>query len=671
MGERSEYSQGAGYLLKYGRKITMLQIKNLHYSIAGRPLLQGVDWSIPAGKRAALVGPNGAGKTTLLRCVTGEVHPDRGDIIMPKNYRIGYLPQEEIELPEADLLQSVLEGDREAAELEKKIESLRHEISDSVENNPKLLKQLGDLEHRFVSLGGYHREIDAKTILSGLGFQENDWNRPLSEFSGGWRMRSYLARLLLRKPDLLLLDEPTNHLDLPSLEWLEDFLLEYDGGMIIVSHDRFFIDRLAQSIYELERGTITGYPGNYHFFLEKKEQNRQLLWKKWEEQQEEIKRQQRFIERFRYKATKAAQVQSRIKQLEKMERIEPPPKPPTWEFSLHPSVKSYKDVLQIENMSFRYDGGWILHNINLHISRGEKAALVGVNGAGKTTLTRLITGQLQPKEGKLELGQRTRIGYFAQHRLSELNPDNTIYEEVEAAVSEDYLPRVRHALGLFQFSGDDVEKKIGVLSGGEKARVSLVKILLSPVNFLVMDEPTNHLDLISREALEGALKEYSGTLLVISHDRYFLDKLVNRVVEIKAGHLEEYSGNYSYYLRKRRTADREEPSREDTGSIAPSDKQQEKDRKRREAEARQRISKDRSRLQKRIQELESGIEEREHRKKDIEQQLCQPEVLNDSTRVVELQKELAALTKELKSLYSDWEHEQAELEKLLASCPGV
>jgi ATP-binding cassette, subfamily F, member 3 len=649
----------------------MFQIKNLQYSIAGRHLLKGLDWSILPGKRAALIGPNGAGKTTLLRCITGEIHPDHGEIIMPKNYRIGYLPQEEIELPEANLLKSVLEGDREAAALEKKIESLRHEVSDPGENSEQLLKQLGDLEHRFVSLGGYHREIQAKSILSGLGFAKTDWDRPLSEFSGGWRMRSYLARLLLRKPELLLLDEPTNHLDLPSLEWLEDFLLEYDGGMIIVSHDRFFIDRLAQNIYELERGVLTSYPGNYQFYVEKKEQNRQLLWKKWEEQQEEIKRQQRFIERFRYKATKAAQVQSRIKKLEKMVRIEPPPKVLAWEFSLHPSVKSYKDVLQIENMSFRYDSPWVLKDINLHIIRGDKVALVGANGAGKTTLTRLIKGQLQPREGKLELGQRTRIGYFAQHRLSEMNPENTVYEEVKAAVSEDYLPRIRHALGLFQFSGDDVNKKTGVLSGGEKARVSLVKILLSPVNFLVMDEPTNHLDLISREALEGALMDYSGTLLVISHDRFFLDKLVGRVVEIKDGQLEEYAGNYSYYLRKKKSQVQEEPSRTETGNKTLSERQQGKEKKRREAEARQRISKDRNHLQKRIREMESGIEDRETRKKNIEQQLCRPEVLQDSARVVLLQKELAVLNQELKELYREWEVEQSALDKLLGNGPGV
>lgn len=647
----------------------MLQIKNLHYSIAGRHLLKGVEWSIPQGKRAALVGPNGAGKTTLLRCIIGDIQPDEGRVLMPKNYRIGYLPQEEIQLPEGELLQSVLESDREAAMLESRIESIRRDLSGSGGNDAKLLKELGDLEHRFVSLGGYHRETRAKSILSGLGFSAQDWKRPLSEFSGGWRMRSYLSRLLLGKPDLLLLDEPTNHLDLPSLEWLEDFLLEYDGGMIIVSHDRFFIDRLAQGIYELERGGLTSYPGDYQFFLQKKEENRLLLWKKWEDQQEEIKRQQRFIERFRYKATKAAQVQSRIKQLEKMERVHPPPKPPRWEFALHPPERSYQDVLQIENMSFRYESGWVLKDANLHISRGDKAALVGVNGAGKTTLTRLIAGQLIPDEGKVQLGRRTKTGYYAQHRLSELNPDNTVYEEVESSVSPDYFPRIRQALGLFQFSGDDVEKKIGMLSGGEKARVSLVKILLSPVNFLIMDEPTNHLDMISREALEGALKEYSGSLLVISHDRYFLDKLVDRVVEIQDGKLHEYAGNYSYYLRKRKVSNEDGKPENSPDDSARSDRQKMKERKRREAEARQLISKDRNILEKRIRELEAVISRRENRKKDIEHQLCRPDVLKKGSRVVDLQKELAALNQDLKDFYLSWEEEQRKLEELLESGP--
>ena len=666
MANRIVYPGGICYYV-----LPMLQVKNIHYSIAGRHLIRGVDWSIPQGKRAALVGPNGTGKTTLLRCITGDITPDKGEVITPKSYRIGYLPQEEMRLPEEKLLHSVLEGDREAADLEKQIESLRSMLSGSGENQEKILNRLGDLENRYAAMNGYSRENLAKSILSGLGFSEPDWERPLSEFSGGWRMRSYLARLLLLKPDLLLLDEPTNHLDLPSLEWLEDFLLEYDGGMVLVSHDRFFIDRLAQSIYELERGGLTAYPGDYAFFLKKKEENRLLLWKKWEDQQEEIKRQQRFIDRFRYKATKAAQVQSRIKKLEKMERIPPPPEPPQWGFSLHPPVKSYKDVLQIEDMSFRYEKDWVLNDVNWHLSRGDKTALVGINGAGKTTLTRLIAGQLVPQKGKIELGPRTKIGYYAQHRLSELNPENTVYEEVESSVSRDYIPRIRHALGLFQFSGEDVEKKVGVLSGGEKARVSLVKILLSPVNFLIMDEPTNHLDLISREALEGALREYSGTLLVISHDRYFLDKLVGRVVEIRENRLQEYAGNYSYYLRKRKELSGKHASRQTEGKPPSSGKNKIKERKRREAEARQRISKKRNVLEKHIQELESAISSREQKKNEIEGKLCRPDVLRDSSRVVNLKKELSENNRDLDHLYKEWEKEQIKLEDLLENCSGV
>jgi len=658
----------------------MLQIRDLNYAIGDRQLLSSIDWLIQPGKRAALIGPNGAGKTTLLRILNEELEYHGGTIIKPKEYRIGYLPQEEIALENHSVLQTVLEGQKEIHQLEKQISRL-HETLDTLDStdarHESILNQLGTLEHHYEAMGGYRMEPTAKSILSGLGFSETDFSRPLSEFSGGWRMRVYLALLLLREPDLLLLDEPTNHLDIPSLEWLEQYLLSFKGSIIIVSHDRFFIDRLAQEIVELDRGKLVHYAGNYHFYETEKEQREALLLKKWKEQQTERERQERFISRFRYKDSKAAQVQSRIKLLEKMDKLEKidigPPRPRI-DFKIKVATSSYKDVLLIKDMSFKYDAGWVLRNINLNIYRGDKVCLIGVNGAGKTTLTRLITGQLMPQEGSIQVGPRTLIGYYAQHQVDTLNLEATAYEEISSTVAPTLVPRIRDVLGIFQFRGDDVFKKIKVLSGGEKARVSLAKILLSPVNFLIMDEPTNHLDKISREALEQALVHYDGTLLLISHDRYFLDKLVNRVVELSDGHISEYDGNYSYYLEKRSviskkenaasaaaSAERETPQPDATGGTAF---KKTKEQKRLEAEARQAVSKDLNRLKKEVADCEDKINRLETAQKNLEAQMARPETYQDGRLAVSLQKEYAAVKKELHVVTGKWEEAQTALDEL-------
>jgi ATP-binding cassette subfamily F protein 3 len=642
----------------------MLQIQNLHYAIGELEILQDVSWAIKPGKRAALIGPNGAGKTTLFRILCGELKQQKGRIVKPKSYHIGDLPQEEIVLDEGTALETVIEGRGEIKVLEKKIYKLHKALESYSDGQDQVLEELGELEYRYDALEGYNIEAEAKSFLSGLGFSENGFYRPLSELSGGWRMRAYLARLLVQKPDLLLLDEPTNHLDLPSLEWLEQYLLSFKGSIIIVSHDRFFIDRLSQEIYELERGELEYYPGDYHFYVRKKEQNQFLRRKKWEEQQLEIKRQEHFIERFRYKATKAAQVQSRVKQLEKMKKIEPPVEKKRFGFSLKVEERSYKDVLQIKNMSFRYEKDWILQDIDIHLSRGENAALVGVNGAGKTTLTRLITGQLVPQQGEVHLGKRTKVGYYAQHQVDTLDMAATVYDEVASTVADNYIPKIRDALGIFRFSGDDVYKKIEVLSGGEKARVSLVKILISPVNFLIMDEPTNHLDVNSREALEQALSDYDGTLLIISHDRYFLDKLVTRVIEIDEKHIEGYAGNYSYYLEKRKSAPDNLSGQNKKKSVEPRVKKT-KEQKRQEAQARQAVSIKRNQIEKDINRIEAEIDKFESRKFEIESVMCRPETHEEGKLMVSLQKELTDINKKLQKYYSQWEKNRLALDQLL------
>jgi ATP-binding cassette subfamily F protein 3 len=659
----------------------MLQIRDLHYSIADRQLLAGVDWMIQPEKRVALIGPNGIGKTTLLKIIIGELEYASGSISKPKEYRIGYLPQEEIEVKGTTALQTVLKGQKELNWLETQIAELHEALktADADAERQDLLNRLGHLEHRYEALDGYQIEAQAKKILSGLGFRENDFNRPLSEFSGGWRMRVYLALLLVQQPDLLLLDEPTNHLDLPSLEWLEQYLLDFPGSIVIVSHDRFFIDRVSQEIVELDRGKLERYPGNYHFYETRKEQTETLLLKKWKEQKAERERQERFINRFRYKNTKAKQVQSRIKMLEKMEpiEIEPPVQYQSrrLDFKLLVEVTSYNDVLTAENMSFKYDKEWVFKGINLNIYRGDRVCLVGPNGAGKTTLTRLIVGQLKPQEGIISTGERTVIGYYAQHQVDTLDLEATAYDEVASTVATTLIPQIRDVLGLFQFSGSEVYKKIKVLSGGEKARVSLAKILMSPVNFLIMDEPTNHLDKTAREALERALANYNGTLLLISHDRYFLDKLVNRVVEIRSGHLVEYDGNYSYYLQKRdslsvpvfETVPVNAP-KEKSPAVTPSPGiKKTKEQKRLEAEARQAVSKERNRRKQQVEDLEEKIDLLEKKKHELESRMAQPETYDDSELAVCLQKEYADVNKELVQCNQQWEQALTELEEIEAS----
>jgi ATP-binding cassette subfamily F protein 3 len=644
----------------------MLQVRNLHYSIGDRDLLDSVDWNLQPEKRFALVGPNGSGKTTLLRILTGEIETQAGTIIKPRNYTIGYLPQEEIVEGQGSVLENALTGIPEIQELEHKI----HALHAALEANPKdesLLIKLGPLEQRYQNLGGYTIEGTAKKILSGLGFEEGRFHTDFTEMSGGWCMRVYMARLLLQNPDLLLLDEPTNHLDIPSMEWLEQYLLNYKGSVVIVSHDRFFIDRLAHEIYELDRGELTRYRGNYHYFEEQKKEKIRLLEKRRDEQTVERERIIRFINKYRSDKRRAAQVQSRIKMLEKMETIELPPAPRRLDFRLRVETPGYKDVLSIENMSFRYQKDWVLKGLNLDISRGNKIAMVGINGAGKTTLTRLIAGEIKPQKGTLQLGNQVKAGFYAQHQIQALHPENTVFDEVTSTAATGLISKIRQVLGIFQFGDDEIDKKIKVLSGGEKARVSLAKILLSPVNFLIMDEPTTHLDITAREALEEALADYDGTLLLISHDRYFLDKLVNRVIELKDGRLDEYCGNYSYYLWKRdQEPDTPESQTGETGpqvSFIPGRKT--KEQKRQEAEARAEVSRERGHLQKIIVKIEKDIEESESRFREIEAKLANPETYKAGTDIARLNKDYAELKKRIEKLYESWESHRLRLDELL------
>jgi len=641
----------------------MLHMHDIAISFGDRTIFNNLNWVIPDKHRAALIGPNGAGKTTLLRIITEEQQPDAGHIVKPNSYSIGYLPQEEIAISDASALASAMHGKPGLVRKEQEIERLRTALA-ADSNNTAILSKLGELEHIYDMEGGYKLESEAKAVLAGMGFKQDDFYRSTTEFSGGWRMRIYLARLLLQAPDLLLLDEPTNHLDLAALEWLEQYLLTFEGSIVIVSHDRYFINRLSREIYELESSALTKYVGDYQAYEQQKEQNRAVLLKRAEQQNKERKKQQEFIDRFRYKNTKATQVQSRIKMLEKMEAVHSPGKrQEPLDFHLQASSQSYKTVMQATDIHFKYGQKWIFDGINGAIFRGEKVALVGENGAGKTTLTRLIVGQLSPQKGQLQLGEKVKVGYYAQHQIEALDFGNTVYQEIEKTVADSQVPHIRNVLGMFGFHGDDAFKPISVLSGGEKARVSLAKILLSPVNFLIMDEPTNHLDIHSKQALERALAGYDGALIIISHDRYFLDRIVSKVIEVKNGRLYQFEGNYSYYLKKSQAL----LKRKLAEKALNTQPRKPKDLKREQAHARQAVSKQRTELTGIIQKCEHNIQHLESQKVEIENLFAHSESYKNGDEAASLSKNYEAIKIKIEKEYAEWEKAQLALEQLLDS----
>ncbi len=642
----------------------MLQLNKLTFSFDDHLLLDSIDWNIQPEMRYSLIGPNGAGKTTLLRLLNGDLQPTSGHIIKSKNYQIGYLPQESIIFSGTTVLDSALEARKDLIALENQIRQLGREVETAGEDQKTQIEKLGILQQQYEIQGGYRLEADVKSILTGLGFSQNDFGRSLAELSGGWRMRVYLARLLLQTPNLLLLDEPSNHLDLDSLQWLEQYLSGLRSSMIIVSHDRYFIDRLSNEIVELDRGKLSHYTGSYHEYERQKLDHQMLIYKKWIEQQQERQRIQRFVDRFRYKATKAAQVQSRIKQLEKLNQAElfKPDVEPV-RFRIEPAYPSYHHVVHMKNVYFRYQQDWVLKNFDLDIYRGQKIALVGSNGAGKTTLTRIIHQELNPQRGEIKVGKRVAIGYYAQHQIDALELDQTPYKAIESATESKNIPHIRDVLGLFGIRGEKVNKIIGILSGGEKARVSLAKIFLSSVNFLIMDEPTNHLDLATKQALEETLSEYQGTLLLVSHDRYFLDKIVHKVVEIRPDGLMQYEGNYTEYLERRL----KESQTDDTAGKPFESGNRKKTHKRLKARARQQVSKERSELQQRIAKVENEIDGLEYRKRELETELGKPENYSKSEKIKSLRLDYKGVKRDLENAYRNWEETTLTLEQLLAT----
>jgi ATP-binding cassette, subfamily F, member 3 len=529
----------------------MIQLSAAGKRYAHKLLFENVDWMITAQDRVGLVGANGTGKSTLLKILAGLETLDYGSLSSTRGISAGYLPQDGLSLSGRSVFAECMAVFADLRALELEMEELTRRMAE-LNHTSGEYSQVADrfhrIEHEFQTRDGYAIEAKVGAVLAGLGFQKEDWNRDSEEFSGGWQMRIALAKLLLQQPNLLLLDEPTNHLDLEARNWLEEYLKNYPYAFVLISHDRYFLDVTVNKIVEIWNKRIHFYPGNYDKYIAQKTQRREQLEAAYRNQRERIEQLEMFINRFRYQATKAKQVQSRIKELEKIERIEIPPEERTIHFSFTQPKPSGRIVAEVSGLAKSYAEKEVFRDVNFMIERGDRIALVGVNGAGKSTLIKLLAGRETPTSGDLRIGHNVQPDYFAQDQYKELNPDARILDDLGDLSPQSTQTELRSLLGCFLFSEDDVFKKIGVLSGGERNRYALLRMLLHPANFLMLDEPTNHLDLRAKDVLLNALAEYSGTVVFVSHDRYFIDKLATRVFEIGSGRVEIYPGNYEDYL---------------------------------------------------------------------------------------------------------------------------
>ena len=629
----------------------MIDIKNLSLSFGEHIIFRGLNLQITNSARLGIVGSNGAGKTTLLRVLTGEIEPDSGVIERSRGLTAGYLPQDLAELEPVPLMQ-YLKDKAGISHIESKLRIIEEKLSQSSENHESLLAEHSRLERRFEDSGGFAFESMAMKVLHGLGFRKGDEAKNCRDFSGGWKMRIAMAGLLLSSPDVLLLDEPTNHLDTESMEWLEGWLRTHKGAVVSVSHDTRFLENTADNIADLEHGVITLYPCSYDEYITAKEHSRELLEKAFSRQQTEIRRIESFIDRFRYKATKAAQVQSRIKQLEKIERIELSQGSKSVKLTIPEAPPSGREVLRVSGLSKYYDGVKVFEGVNFSVERGERVALVGVNGAGKSTLLRLLSLTESPTSGTVKHGHNVKFSYYSQESAQNINYSNTVWEEARSVSSKLNDVERRNLLGAFLFSGDEIFKPASVLSGGEKARLALYKLMLESTNFLILDEPTNHLDIDTRGIVERALLKYQGTLLIVSHDRHFLDALAERVLEIRDGNLYDYPGNYSWFLEKREET-LTPPAADDSKQSAKT-KSPKRDENLREIRE----------IKKAVSQTEKDISGHEDRISEIDGLLCLPETLKDSQKVQSLMTERAKLDGELAELYSSWEDLSLKLEQL-------
>lgn len=637
----------------------MIQISGLTKYFGPQKLFDDITWQIDRFQRTALVGHNGAGKSTILKIIAGQLDPDGGSVIIPKATTIGYLPQEITLLDKKPAIDLVLSGRQDLLDLEAEIEVLHQKVED----NPTQanINALGECQHAYETGGGYRLRSEAQSIMASLGFRNDELTKLTTEFSGGWQMRILLAKLLLSKPSLLLLDEPTNHLDMESLAWLESFLAGYPGVLLIVSHDRAFLNHVIDGVASLDDNGLLLFPGNYDHYLEMREALEEQLEKTAQQQREAIAEKQAFIERFRYKATKAKQVQSRVKQLEKMETVQLLSNRKKIHFHFPAPERPPQILIELKGVHKAYGENEVYHHLDFRVCRGDKMALVAPNGAGKSTLIKILANII-PFEGERLLADRVHIAHFAQHQIDALDFQKTLLEEAGFGLPNTInMTMLRSALGAFLFTNEDVDKPVSVLSGGEKNKLALAKILLRSPNLLLLDEPTNHLDLDSREALEQALMDYPGTIVVISHDRWFVDKVCNKIVSIEQGKIDIFEGTYSEheaFLQARAAAVEAE--------IPEPETQNAKKQKRIEsAQQRSAIKKATKHLTDRIAQLEKRTEELEKQIGDIDDALADPETYKNSSRIKELTTGKSAAQTELDDVMEQWLEAQAELEEAM------
>ena len=639
----------------------MLTVSQLSKSFSGRLLFDEASLQVNRGDRIGLVGPNGAGKSTLFSLILGETSPDSGQITFEKSATIGFLPQETAAAGDETVLELALTTTPELVHAQKIIK--QHESGNGADETA-----YHNALHVFDEHGGWQLEPKAKRVLAGLAFRETDFDRPASALSGGWIMRAHLARLLVMEPDLLLLDEPTNHLDLESLQWFQEYLRSYPGGIVMISHDREFLNQLVGSIVEIAHSKLVRYRGNWDSYVEQKAAREEQQLSAYKNQQKEIASLQLFADRFRAKASKASQAQSKLKQIDRMEKIAAPvARGKTIKFHFPQPPRSGLRVIALKDIDHAYADLVVYRGLNFHAERGQRTVLVGPNGAGKSTLLKLLAGVLPVQRGTRELGHNARVGYFSQNRIDVLNPKLTVLESVLDAPKPVPEQTARTVLGSFLFRGDDVFKSVAVLSGGEKSRLALVKLLLDPPNLLLMDEPTTHLDVGSIDALIGALKQYHGTLIFISHDVHFIRAIATSVLHINAGRLTSYPGDYQYYIDKSKaasartalTAGQSLQDRQSNGSgistSRPGGLREQKAQKRLEAEARNTISKLKREKQKRVHELEMQIAALEGQQKELVAALEDPAAYESGGRAVAINRELSAVADDLARLTNEWE----------------